>query len=72
MTEPRPTISWPKNLVTLHKVADAIVAHEKHGGVRPASRVLGVSPSTLHELLDRVGLVAKQVRGSERKSLFKP
>lgn len=64
------TYPWPKNLSQLHKVADAIVAHEQHGGVRPASRALGVSPSTLHEQLDRVGLVAKKVSGSERMSLF--
>lgn len=62
---------WPKNLTQLGKVADAIVAHEKHGGVRPASRALGVSPSTLHEQLERVGLVVRSVPGSERKSLFR-
>lgn len=65
------TYSWPKNLAQLHKVADAIVAHERFGGMRPASRALGVSPSTVYKQLERVGLVAKKVLGSERSSLFK-
>ena len=62
---------WPKNLATLHRVADAIVAHEHEGGLRAASRALGISPSSLHELLDRVGLAAKKVAGTERLSLFR-
>lgn len=65
------TYSWPKNLAQLQKVADAIVAHESHGGVRAASRALGLAPSTLHEQLERVGLAARRGTGSERKSLFK-
>src|SRR4030095_14916792 len=28
--------AWPKNLAQLHTVADAIVAHEAHGGLRAA------------------------------------
>jgi hypothetical protein len=63
---------WPKNLATLHRVADAIVAHEREGGLRAASRALKISPSSLHELLDRVGLVTRKVGGTERTSLFRP
>jgi FHA domain/Sigma-54 interaction domain len=63
--------SWPKNLTQLHKVAELIIAHESHGGVRGASRALSLAPSTVHEQLDRIGLVARRVTGSERQSLFK-
>jgi FHA domain/Sigma-54 interaction domain len=61
---------WPKNLAQLHKVADAIVAHESGGGTRAAGRALGRAPSTVHEHLARVGLVTERV-DNERTTLFK-
>ena len=63
--------SWPKNLAQLHTVADAIVAHEAHGGLRAAGRALGLAPATMHGHLARVGLKARKVGDSERPSLFK-
>jgi hypothetical protein len=62
--------SWPKNLAQLHTVADAIVAHEAHGGLRAAGRVLGLAPATIHGHLNRLGLKARKVGESKRPSLF--
>jgi len=64
--------AWPKNLAQLHQAADAIVAHEGHGGLRAASRALGLAPSTIHGHLDRVGLKARKLADTEQRSLFKP
>jgi DNA-binding NtrC family response regulator len=63
--------AWPGNLAQLHQVADAIVAHEAHGGLRAASRALGLAPSTIHGILERVGLKTKKVGSTDRRSLFK-
>lgn len=63
--------SWPKNLAQLHTVADAIVAHEAHGGLRAAGRALGFAPATMHGHLARVGLKARKIGDSERPRLFK-
>jgi FHA domain/Sigma-54 interaction domain len=62
--------SWPKNLAQLHTVADAIVAHEAHGGLRAAGRALGLAPATMHGHLARVGLKARKLGDRERPSLF--
>jgi hypothetical protein len=62
--------SWPKNLAQLHTVAEAIVAHEAHGGLRAAGRALGLAPATMHGHLARVGLKARKVGESKRPSLF--
>ena len=47
---------WPDNLAGLRRLADQILAHAAHRGVRPAARSLGMSPSTLHSQLTRIGL----------------
>jgi len=47
---------WPDNLAGLRRFADQILAHATHHGLRPAARSLGMSPSTLHSQLIRVGL----------------
>ena len=47
---------WPDNLAGLRLLADQILAHAAHRGLRPAARSLGMSPSTLHSQLTRVGL----------------
>jgi len=53
--------AWPKNLAQLHTVAEAIVAHEAHGGLRAAGRALGLAPATMHGHLARVGLKARKI-----------
>lgn len=59
------------SLEQLNKLADTIVAHERHGGVRPAARGLGVAHNTLDARLTRVGLSSR--KGADgRDSLFKP
>ncbi len=63
--------AWPKNLAQLHQVADAIVAHEAHGGLRAAGRALGLAPATIHGHLDRVGIKAPKVGDGDRRSLFR-
>jgi hypothetical protein len=65
--------AWPKNLAQLHQVADAIVAHESHGGLRAAGRALGLAPSTMHGHLAGAGLKARVIMtgDNERRSLFK-
>jgi hypothetical protein len=47
---------WPDNLVSLRLIADAIVAHTTHQGLRPAAKSLGMPKSTLQKHLDRAGL----------------
>jgi DNA-binding NtrC family response regulator len=47
---------WPDNLARLRLVADEIVAHATHDGLRPAAKALGMSKSTLQKHFDRAGL----------------
>jgi FHA domain len=47
---------WPENLASLRMVADEIVAHATHDGLRPAAKVLGMAKSTLQKHFERVGL----------------
>jgi hypothetical protein len=47
---------WPDNLARLRLVADEIVAHAKHDGLRPAAKALGMSKSTLQKHFERAGL----------------
>ncbi|MEO7734086.1 MAG: FHA domain-containing protein [Kofleriaceae bacterium] len=47
---------WPDNLVGLRLLADEIVAHAAHHGLRPAAKALGIAKSTLQKHFDRVGL----------------
>lgn len=47
---------WPDNLVGLRLLADEIVAHTAHHGLRPAAKALGIAKSTLQKHFDRVGL----------------
>jgi DNA-binding NtrC family response regulator len=62
---------WPMNLAQLYAVADAIVAHEAHGGLRAAGRALGLAPSTIHGCLRRVGIKARKNGDRQRPSLIK-
>ena len=47
---------WPDNLAGLRRIVTMILAHATHHGLRPAARSLGMSPSTLHSQLVRIGL----------------
>jgi pSer/pThr/pTyr-binding forkhead associated (FHA) protein len=47
---------WPDNLVGLRLIADELVAHAAHQGLRPAAKALGISKSTLQKHFDRIGL----------------
>jgi pSer/pThr/pTyr-binding forkhead associated (FHA) protein len=47
---------WPHNLASLRMVADEILAHAAHDGLRPAARALGIAKSTLQKHFERVGL----------------
>jgi transcriptional regulator of acetoin/glycerol metabolism len=47
---------WPGNFAELRKTADAIIAHDTLGGMRPAARSLGMSRQKLTRHLARVGL----------------
>jgi hypothetical protein len=47
---------WPDNLARLRLLADEIVAHRSHDGLRPAARSLGVSKTTLQKHFERAGL----------------
>jgi hypothetical protein len=48
---------WPGNFDELREIADAIIAHTKLGGLRPAAESLGFSSHTkLVRLFERVGL----------------
>jgi hypothetical protein len=66
------THDWPGNLDQLHVIADILIAHEVHGGVRPASRALDLAPSSIVDRLAKVGFNARTVPGTERESFFKP
>jgi FHA domain len=48
--------SWPDNLAGLRRIADELLAHATHHGLRPAARSLGIPTSTLHSHLVGVGL----------------
>jgi transcriptional regulator with AAA-type ATPase domain len=50
------TYGWPDNLAGLRRIADEILAHATHHGLRPAARSLGMPTSTLHSHLVGVGL----------------
>jgi hypothetical protein len=64
---------WPRNLAQLHEVADAIVALDAHGGLRPASRATGMKLSTIRETLYRPGLKMRRIGdySANRWSVFK-
>jgi hypothetical protein len=48
---------WPGNFAELREIADAIVAHDTRGGLRPAAASLGMSShKKLVRRFDRVGL----------------
>ena len=48
---------WPRNFAELREVADAIIAHDLCGGLRPAAESLGMSShKTLARRFERVGL----------------
>jgi hypothetical protein len=64
---------WPHNLAQLNEVADAIVALDAHGGLRPASRATGMRLSVIRDVLYRPGLKMRRVGDSSanRWSVFK-
>jgi transcriptional regulator with PAS, ATPase and Fis domain len=47
---------WPDNLADLRLIADGIVAHATHHGLRPAAKSLGLPKSTLQKYFHRVGM----------------
>jgi len=47
---------WPDNLLGLRVIADKMLAHATHHGLRPAARALGMPASTLHSHLVGIGL----------------
>jgi hypothetical protein len=47
---------WPGNFDELRQIADAIIAHAKLGGLRPAAKIVGLPYQTLHRRFVRLGL----------------